>query len=81
MPEGLLRKFMSQCDTGLSGGYGMTELSGSVAFLGPEEHRLVLTSRSELLGSVGKPTVGVDLRLLDEAGSDFRRRIEGIKKR
>jgi acyl-CoA synthetase (AMP-forming)/AMP-acid ligase II len=70
MPEGLLRKFMSQCDTGLSGGYGMTELSGSVAFLGPEEHRLVLTSRSELLGSVGKPTVGVDLRLLDEAGSE-----------
>ena len=33
-------------------------------------HRLALTHRSELLGSVGKPAAGVGLRLLDDAGSE-----------
>ena len=40
MPQTLLRRLLAQTDVGLCQSYGMTELSGSVAFLTVEDHRL-----------------------------------------
>lgn len=47
--------------------YGLTETSPILTTLTPEQHQLALDSgRLELLRSVGKPLVHVDLRIVDE---------------
>ncbi len=70
MPETLLRRLLSETSVGLCQSYGMTELSGSAAFLTVEDHRLAATGRPELLQSVGKPLSTVKLKVVDEAGND-----------
>jgi acyl-CoA synthetase (AMP-forming)/AMP-acid ligase II len=68
MPEALLQRLLSETGVGLCQSYGMTELSGSAAFLTVEDHRLAAADRPELLQSVGKPLATVELRLVDAAG-------------
>ena len=68
MPESLLRRLLSETAVGLCQSYGMTELSGSAAFLTVEDHRLALAGKPELLRSVGKPLPTVEIRLVDDAG-------------
>lgn len=67
----LLEQVMALTDCGLSQGFGMTELSGSVAFLHAEDHRnAISTDNNNLRGrlsSVGKPVSGVEIQLLDDA--------------
>jgi acyl-CoA synthetase (AMP-forming)/AMP-acid ligase II len=53
-----------RCD--FSQGYGMTETTAAVTFLSPEDHRLALRGRPELLLSAGRAMVGVDVRVVDE---------------
>lgn len=52
--------------------YGLTETSSSVAVLGPEDHRLAMTSDDpqvqRRLGSVGRPLPAVEISIRDEAG-------------
>jgi long-chain acyl-CoA synthetase len=51
--------------------YGLTETSPILTTLTPEQHQLALDSgRHELLRSVGKPLVHVDLRIVDEDGNE-----------
>ena len=50
-------------------GYGMTEASSVVTFLGPEEHR----RDGRALDSAGKPVFGVDLRVTDSFGNPVPR--------
>jgi long-chain acyl-CoA synthetase len=53
-------------NAGLQQGYGLTETSPILTTLTPEEHRHALAAgRHELLRSVGKPVIGVDLRIVD----------------
>ena len=66
MPETLLRRLLAQTDVGLCQSYGMTELSGSVAFLTPADHRLAAQGRPELLRSVGKPLPSAKIKLLND---------------
>lgn len=68
MPESLLRRLLSETGVGLCQSYGMTELSGSAAFLTVEDHRRAAAGRPELLRSVGKPLPTVEIRLVDDAG-------------
>ena len=66
----LLKRVLDETDCDLSQGYGMTELSGSIAFLGPEQHRLAHTNLPELLQSVGQLVEGVECQLVDRHGKE-----------
>ena len=68
MPLTLLQRLQSLTPIGLCQSYGMTELSGSVAFLTAADHRLAAAGRTELLRSVGKPLPTAQIKLLNEAG-------------
>ena len=68
MPESLLRRLLDETGVGLCQSYGMTELSGSAAFLTVDDHRLAAAGRPELLQSVGKPLPTVEIRLVDATG-------------
>ena len=70
MPESLLRRLLSETGIGLCQSYGMTELSGSAAFLTVEDHRRAVEDRPELLRSVGRPLPTVKIRLVDEEGRE-----------
>ena len=48
--------------------YGMTETCGSCVALGPEDHTIPENHRMK---SVGKPLVGVEIRIVDTAGKDL----------
>ncbi len=68
MPPDLLRRLLDCTGVGLCQSYGMTELSGSVSFLTPEDHRLAAGGeRDGLLRSVGRPLPTAGIRL---AGAD-----------
>jgi acyl-CoA synthetase (AMP-forming)/AMP-acid ligase II len=68
MPESLLQRLLTETDVGLCQSYGMTELSGSVAFLTVEDHQRAARGQAELLRSVGKPLPTAQIRLVDDAG-------------
>jgi acyl-CoA synthetase (AMP-forming)/AMP-acid ligase II len=70
MPEHLLHQLMEKTGVGLCQSYGMTELSGSVAFLTVEDHRRAASGRPELLQSVGRPLPTASLKLSDEQGRE-----------
>ncbi len=67
MPATLLQRLLQEADVGLCQSYGMTELSGSVAFLTAEDHRAAATDRPALLGSVGRVLPTAEIRI---AGDD-----------
>ena len=67
MPLDLMREVLENTQLELSQSYGMTELSGSVAFLLPEDHRLGL-SNPALMRSVGRPVSGIELTIRDDGG-------------
>ncbi len=66
MPPILLRRLRRHLDVALSQGYGMTELSGNAAFLGPEEHERGLAGEEHLLLAAGRPGPGVEIRVVDD---------------
>ncbi len=68
MPETLLRRVLAETNVGLSQGYGMTELSGSVAFLSDSDHRYALAQKPELLKSVGRPVANITIKVVDDNG-------------
>jgi acyl-CoA synthetase (AMP-forming)/AMP-acid ligase II len=51
--------------------YGTTELLGMSHMLFPSDHALGLTTRPELLASIGRPLSWVDTRIADEEGNDL----------
>jgi acyl-CoA synthetase (AMP-forming)/AMP-acid ligase II len=59
--------------TGFCNAYGLTETSSTVALLGPDEHRIALTSGDPAvrrrLSSVGRPVPGVEIEVRDEHGN------------
>ncbi len=70
MPEALLRRAMAALpDVGFAQGYGMSEVAGSVATLGPADH-CPDGPRAGRLCSAGKPTPLCELRIVDEEGRD-----------
>jgi acyl-CoA synthetase (AMP-forming)/AMP-acid ligase II len=61
-------------ETDFVNAYGLTETSSTVALLGPDDHRLALYSDEPLfknrLASVGRPVPGIEIRIVDDAGSE-----------
>jgi fatty-acyl-CoA synthase len=49
--------------------YGMVEIAAIGTMLRPGEHAMALAGRPELLGSVGRPSYGIDVRVVDGDGN------------
>ncbi|MBD2858876.1 long-chain-fatty-acid--CoA ligase [Spongiibacter sp. KMU-158] len=49
--------------------YGMTETTGTIVVLMPEDHRNALKGRPELLESAGRPQAGVEVKVVDSEGN------------
>ena len=59
-------------NAGLQQGYGLTETSPILTTLTPEEHiRAITTGSHELLRSVGKPVMHVELRIVDKHDNEL----------
>jgi len=72
MPAALLARLLTETDVGLCQSYGMTELSGSVAFLTVEDHRRAARGQADLLRSVGRPLPTARVKLVAEDGAECR---------
>jgi acyl-CoA synthetase (AMP-forming)/AMP-acid ligase II len=51
--------------------YGMTETSGTIVNLTAADHQRALAGQPELLRSCGRPSVGVEVKIMDSAGSEL----------
>ena len=63
-----LQRLLSETSVGLCQSYGMTELSGSVAFLTVEDHQRAAQNRPDLLHSVGRVLPTAQVRLVNDSG-------------
>lgn len=77
MPLTLLAGLQQISGVGLCQSYGMTELSGSVAFLTVEDHRNALNDTPQLLQSVGKPLPTANIKIVDDAGEVCEQGVSG----
>jgi len=68
MPLTLLERLLNETEVGLCQSYGMTELSGSVAFLTVEDHRAAAQGAAHLLQSVGRPLPTAEIKLAGDDG-------------
>ena len=68
--EAVLRRAMAVFDADFIQLYGMTETTGTVVNLSAADHIKALAGKPELLGSCGRPSVGVDIRIVDTSGRD-----------
>lgn len=71
IPVPLLLRAREQLGCSFSQGYGMTELGGTVTTLSEADHEAAVTTRPQLLGSVGRPAPGVVVRIVDEQLKDL----------
>jgi len=72
MPPATIREAMQIFGCPFLQMYGTTELLGMSNMLFPSEHELGLTSRPELLSSIGRPLSWVDTRIVDEGNRDVK---------
>jgi acyl-CoA synthetase (AMP-forming)/AMP-acid ligase II len=66
IPLELMREAMRVMGCGFVQMYGMTETSGTIVALDPEDH---VPEGSPRMRSVGKPLPGVEVKIIDEAGN------------
>src|SRR4051812_46666689 len=66
----LLRRMIDVFECDLYNGFGAGTEAGGQTMLGPAEHRRAVAGEEHLLGSIGKPILGVDLRLCDADMND-----------
>ena len=65
----LLRRMNEVFDCDLYNAYGSTQTGGQTIF-DAHDHRRALNGEDRLLGSIGRPVMGADLRIRDEDGND-----------
>ena len=73
MPPSVVRRMIEVFDCDLYNGFGAGTEAGGQTMFRPEDHRRAMAGEEHLLGSIGRPVMGVDLRLIDEAGNDVPR--------
>ena len=73
MTPALLRDIIDTFGCDLFNGFGAGTEAGGQTMLFPEDHVAALHGREHLLGSIGRPTMGVDLRLCDDDLNDVPR--------
>ena len=66
MSPALLRRAMDRFGGDFLNMFGAGTEAGIQTVLTPEDHRLALAGQEHLLGSIGKPAMGVDLKLCDD---------------
>ena len=70
MPPELVRRLHDTFGCDLFNTFGAGTEGGGQTILRPADHRAAFDGRPHLLGSIGRPMFGVDLRLRDEEGAD-----------
>jgi acyl-CoA synthetase (AMP-forming)/AMP-acid ligase II len=70
LPPATIREAMETFGCPFLQMYGTTELLGMSNMLFPSDHQLGLTSRPEVLSSIGRPLSYVDTRIVDEENRD-----------
>jgi acyl-CoA synthetase (AMP-forming)/AMP-acid ligase II len=65
--EGTLRRAIETFGCAFLQGYGMTETTAVFTVLQPLDHRRALSEKPELLVSAGRPVVGAEVQIVDEA--------------
>jgi acyl-CoA synthetase (AMP-forming)/AMP-acid ligase II len=73
MTPALLRRTIDVFGCELYNGFGAGTEAGGQTMLYPEDHAAALAGAEHLLGSIGKPIMGVDLRLCDDDLNDVGR--------
>jgi acyl-CoA synthetase (AMP-forming)/AMP-acid ligase II len=68
MPLDLLRKAMAVFKCGFGHTYGLTETTGGITYLPPEDHD---PAGSPRMRSCGKPLTNVQIRIVDAEGHDL----------
>ena len=68
--EAILRRAMEVFGTDFVQMYGMTETTGTIVNLSPEDHRRALAGKPELLKSCGRPSVGAAMKIMDPNGQE-----------
>jgi acyl-CoA synthetase (AMP-forming)/AMP-acid ligase II len=66
MSPGLLRRALDRFGCDFINAFGAGTEAGIQTVLTPEDHRRALAGEEHLLGSIGKPAMGIDLRLCDD---------------
>lgn len=67
IPLELLRQSITMFGAGFIQAYGMTETTGTITILPPEDHD---PAGNPKMRSAGRPLPGVEIRVVDEAGQD-----------
>ena len=67
IPLELMKAAMERFGCGFVQMYGMTETSGTIVTLGPEDH---VPEGSPRMRSVGKPLPGVEIKIIDSTGTE-----------
>lgn len=70
MSPALLKRAMDTFRCDFLNAFGAGTEAGLQATLGPEDHRRALAGHPELLGSIGKPSYGVAMRIVDDDMND-----------
>ena len=70
MPLPLLEKSINTFGCGFAQFYGMTETSGTISALAPEDHDI---NGNERMGSVGKALPDVEIQIWDDTGTELPR--------
>lgn len=71
MPPALLRSAMGLFGCDFANCFGAGTENGAVTWLTPADHRRAAAGEDRLLGSVGRPGVGVELRICDDELNDL----------
>lgn len=70
LAEQTLRQAISTFSCDFVQSYGMTEATTTLTFLSANDHQRALTEQPLLLRSVGRPTIGTDVRIIDAKGQE-----------
>ncbi|WP_448628174.1 class I adenylate-forming enzyme family protein [Geodermatophilus sp. URMC 64] len=73
MSPALLRRALDVFGCDFINAFGAATEGGLQSVLSSADHRRALAGAPHLLGSIGKPAFGVELRIVDEAGRDVPR--------
>jgi acyl-CoA synthetase (AMP-forming)/AMP-acid ligase II len=66
IPEDTLRRAIEVFGCNFAQGYGMTETTAVLTMLSPADHQRALAEKPELLLSAGRPTLGTEVRIVDD---------------
>ena len=70
MPPSVIRKMADAFGCDLYNGFGAGTEAGGQAMFRPADHRRALAGEEHLLGSIGKPAYGCDIKLCDPDGNE-----------